>query len=150
MTNVKYSVFSLLPSSIIHLESIPQRELNQPRRIALRPDNAEVGRIIHISPRRAENYDIEGIDELAAQLNLMTAVGEREVLQHRQVDITVSIAAHIRVVARSISEPEFSGRLENRGVEPGLFFTHPLPGFFRIEASAALEAVRTARAKIQS
>ncbi len=94
------SAFILHPSS---LESEPSDELNRARTVALRRDDAEIRRIDVVSGR-SENDVIEQVQKFGAKLQFHSVFSETDVSNHRKIEIAVTVAAHVVVSSRSVTE----------------------------------------------
>src|SRR5262245_31829777 len=101
-------------------ECIPQRQLNHPRLIALCRNLAKVRGIIDVRAGRTENDLVESVYEFGAELDFMAAFFEIKILEHGQLGVAVTVAAHIRVVARGVAEDKVRRLPEESSVEPGV------------------------------
>ena len=60
-------------------ECEPQHKLNQTWRVALRRDPPEISRVRSVRSGRAKDHPVEGVYELAAELNLLATLAQSEV-----------------------------------------------------------------------
>src|ERR1041385_235053 len=95
----------------------PQYELDAARRIALRGDQTEGGGGRDVGAGRAEYHLVEGVQELAAELDA-DAFGDGKVARDREVEVAVVIAAQVAISAGGGAEAVFAGVNEGRGGEP--------------------------------
>src|SRR5689334_25175953 len=77
----------------------PQYELDAARRIALRGDETEGGGGRDVGAGRAEYHLVEGVQELAAELDA-DAFGDGKVARDREVEVAVDIRSEERRVGK--------------------------------------------------